>query len=333
MEHTELTLDGLILICLCADLFELKAAKPLSKKQYQRLEEKLRHSLLKRPIGLLSCDSQEMKIQLALNDDEVQQIQERLALLTQTISTIAYYQTKGIEVVTKYESIYPTSLVNNLKKEAPLILFYSGDFSLLQEKAISIAGPVHQTEQMSRNTLCVVDKIYHENYHLMTSAHAGCEELGMFHLLNKGGKVILFTSDHLLKKSIEMKRNIQNKQMLMISHRPPESDYDIIESVIRNSYMYALCETNFIIHSELNTGALYFSAIQNLKYRWSKILAIVDDEFYGNAKLVEAGAIPVTMERVTSETTIEQLTNVNKEELKGLVKPSQLSIYEFMEEA
>ena len=70
-----------------------------------------------------------------------------------------------------------------------------------------------------------------------------------------------------------------------------------------------------------------------MKYRWSKILAIVDDEFYGNAKLVEAGAIPVTMERVTSETTIEQLTNVNKEELKGLVKPSQLSIYEFMEEA
>ena len=34
MEHTELTLDGLILICLCADLFELKAAKPLSKKQF-----------------------------------------------------------------------------------------------------------------------------------------------------------------------------------------------------------------------------------------------------------------------------------------------------------
>lgn len=331
MGHTELTLNGLVLLCLCGDVVP-STTKPLSKKQYQRLEDKLKHSLLKQPIGLLNCDSQKMKIQLALNDDEVEQIQARMALLKPMIHAIAHYQARGIEIVTKFESVYPKSLFTNLKKEAPLMLFYSGNFDLIKEKAVSIAGPAHQSEVMQQNTLCVAHKIFDEGYHLMTSAHVGCEQTGMQEFLKLGGKVILFTADNLLKRSLEMKKMIASGQVLLLSHRSPESTYDVIESVIRNSYIYALCETSFIIHSELNTGALYFSAIQNLKYRWSKILAIVDDEFYGNAKLVEAGAIPVTMERIKSQATIEDLTRVNKDEIKDFSATSQMSIFEFMEE-
>ena len=61
------------------------------------------------------------------------------------------------------------------------------------------------------------------------------------------------------------------------------------------------------------------------------MLAIVDDEFYGNAKLVEAGAIPVTMERILSQTTITALLEVSKQEMENMNPMRQLSIFDFME--
>ena len=84
------------------------------------------------------------------------------------------------------------------------------------------------------------------------------------------------------------------------------------------------------MHSEINTGSLWFSAMQNLKYRWSKILAIVDDEFYGNAKLVEAGAIPVTMEKINSDVMINDLIEVTKTEMTLRQEIEQLSIFDFI---
>lgn len=331
MYQDALSLSGLVLICLCADFFS-EEVKPLSSRQYQQLEFKLAHSTLRYPSGLLNYDSQEMIIQLALNEEDVQRIQKRLQLLSKILKVLAYYEARGIHVITKFEDGYPKAFAHRLKKEAPLMLFYSGDLALLQEPMISIAGPVHTNQTMQENTISVVHKIQQEGYHLMTSGHAGCEQIGMLEYLKNNGKVILFAANDLLKRGIEFKKMISSGQMLLLSHRVPEADYDVVESLVRNSYIYALCHTNFIIHSELNTGALYFSAIQNLKHRWSKLLAIVDDEFYGNAKLVEAGAIPVTMEKILSECSIDELMEVSKHQFSDLSDTQQLSIFEFIED-
>ena len=72
--------------------------------------------------------------------------------------------------------------------------------------------------------------------------------------------------------------------------------------------------------------------MQNLKQRWSRILAVVDDDFYSNAKLVEAGAIPVTIEKIKSNCTIEQMTEVSKQMFEENLDNEQISIFDFIEE-
>ena len=332
MRQTVLSLNSLVLLCLYGDFVDSDTA-PLTNAQWNQLEFKLAHSTLKQPSGLLDCPKQEMIIQLVISEDEAEQIIQRLSLIEIVLSKLAVYERHGIGVVTKFEDDYPDVFYQRLKKNAPLILYYCGNYHLLSQGAVSIAGPVHSTKQMNVNTRHVVDKIYQEGYHLMTSGHQGSEMIGLVHQLRLGGHVILFAANDLIKKQYEFSKFVRNQRMLIISHRKPDSEYDVVESVIRNSYIYALCTTNFVIHSELNTGALWFSAMQNLKHRWSKMLAIVDDDFYGNAKLVEAGAIPVTMEKILSDCTIEEMMEVSKQDIGIHQECEQITIFDFIEEA
>lgn len=332
MRQTVLSLNSLVLLCLYGDFIEDSSYPSFTANQWLRLEFKLAHSTLKQASGLLRTSKEEMMIQLALNESDADRIIGRLKLMDRVLKQLSVYEQQGIGVITKYESDYPDTFCQRLKKNAPLILYYSGNYGLLLQDSISLAGPVHPNQQILNNTRRIVEKIANEGYHLMTSGHTGCEYEGMMHQLKSGGHIILFVADHLLKYRMENAKQIRNQRMLLVSHRRPDSEHDIVESVVRNSYIYALCTTNFIVHSELNTGALWFSALQNLKHRWSKILAVVDDEFYGNARLVEAGAIPVTMEKILSDCTIEEMTEVSKQDIGLKQENEQLSIFEFIEE-
>lgn len=331
MRPTVLSLNSLVLLCLCAEFVECET-EPLTAHQFNQLEFKLSHSTLKQPSGLLDCNQEDMQIQLVLTKEEAKQIKQRLTLIHDVIMKLAEYEKKGISVITKLEKDYPDVLFSRLKKHAPLILYYSGKYELLNDPIVSVAGPMNCSEQVLENTKLVVDKINDEGYHLMTSESKGCENSATMHHLKQGGKSIVFVASHLDLRRIEYSKYLKNNQMLIISHRYPECDYDVVEAIIRNSLIYALSQTTFIIHSEVNTGSLWFSAMQNLKQRWSKILAVVDDDFYSNARLVEAGAIPVTIEKIKSRATIEEMTEVSKYMFEDQTDSEQISIFDFIEE-
>lgn len=331
MRPTFLSLNSLVLLCLCAEFVDCET-EPLTAHQFNQLEFKLAHSTLKQPSGLLDCAKEDMQVQLVLTREETNQIVRRLMLIEPVIMKLAYYERKGISVITKLEEDYPAVLFSRLKKHAPLILYYSGEFELLNNPIVSVAGPMNCSDQVLDNTRLVVDKIHQEGYHLMASESKGCENIATMHHLKQGGQAILFVASHLDLRRIEYSKYIKNKQMLLVSHRYPECDYDVVEAIIRNSLIYALSQTSFIIHSEVNTGSLWFSAMQNLKQRWSKILAVVDDDFYSNARLVEAGAIPVTVEKIKSKCTIEQMTEVSKQMFEDDLDNEQISIFDFIEE-
>lgn len=330
MNNVSLTLDSLVLFCLHGDLVKDDLTS-LSMNQWNELEFKLKHSSFKKPSGLLDIEGHDLESELALSSQDVERVKRLLGRMPQVLLMLSQLEKQGISVITKYESHYPRTFFHRLKKNAPLILYYCGDFHLLEDDCISITGPLNASRTMLMNTRQVVDKLIDEGYTLMTSGHKGCEKTSLSHQLRMGGNVVLFAADGLKDKRIEYLRYIKNRRLLIISHRFPDSPYDIVESIIRNSYIYALCTTTFIMHSEINTGSLWFSAMQNLKYRWSKILAIVDDEFYGNAKLVEAGAIPVTMEKINSDVMINDLIEVTKTEMTLRQEIEQLSIFDFID--
>ena len=70
--------------------------------------------------------------------------------------------------------------------------------------------------------------------------------------------------------------------------------------------------------------------MQNFKEKWTRLIAIMDDEFYGNGRLVELGAIGLTMEMIESPLTFTDLLEQIEEEIVEEDPYDQLSIFDFL---
>lgn len=330
MNETNLSLNSIVLLLLHGEFFECDI-KPFSIYQYERLEYQLCHSRLKYPASLIGLDEKELSNYLALDEKEAHDLVGRLQYLEPMLMGLRKLATKGIHLVTKYDAHFPHCLFTRIKKHAPLLLYYCGDYHLLQEPSIGLFGPQKLNQTVLSNTRKIVHKINEEGYHLMTGDVDGVQQNAVSTQLHHNGKVILFTCSNIYALKDTYKKALKQRKILMLSHLLPGTTGDIVEGVVRNSFIYALSDATIIAQSSLSDSALWFSAIQNIKNRWSRVLAVVDEDFYYNAKLVGAGAKPLTMGVLESEATIEEILESNNEE-DTLIEPyTQLSIFDLLE--
>ena len=88
-----------------------------------------------------------------------------------------------------------------------------------------------------------------------------------------------------------------------------------------------------LFRSHINSGAVWFTTIQNFHYHWTKQMVLDDNRYGGNIRLLEMGAIKMSYDDVLSLLTLDQIIEKNevvKEEEEVLV--DQMSIYEFLDE-
>ena len=329
--HTNLSFDSLILLTLCSDIIKRKYPV-LSYKQYQKLELKIKKSSIKRPIHLLNSSKEQLINILKIKEETAVQLILLLDELLLIIKAIALYEKKGILITTIYEENYPKIFKERLNKDNPLILYYSGNYDLLKFPMISVFGPIQSSNLININTELVINKINSEGFLLLSGNNRGVEKKSIDYQLKIGGNVVLLTSHDLFKIKKKYQSYLNNSKMLILSHQSPLAEFEVVEAIIRNNYIYGLAYANIIMYTQYNSGAVWFNAVKNIKYKWCKILSVIDDEFYGGAKLVEAGAIPVTIEQIISDKAINKLIEPCKLEEQKSETFFQLSIFEFMED-
>ncbi len=324
-----LTLDSLALLLYCSELYDCDET-PLTTKQWYYLEKKLRQSPLKRPAALLGLDD----VNIAMNLEIDEALALKLANMNQCIRSLLYQlekmETLGIYVTTKYEDSYPAVLKKKMKRKMPLILYYSGDINLLNSEMIYVSGPIKSNKNIDVNTRAIVQKIYQENYTLISSGSRGVEKLSIRTQIKNGGKVVNFVCGNLLKESQGFTKPIRTGQMLLLSARHPFASFDLSEAIDRNQYIYCMSQLVIVVYSQINAGATWLSAILNMSSHWTRLAAVVDDEFYGNARLIELGACPLTMEMIKSDVPLMEMCEQTEVEEKQPVLYDQLSIYDFL---
>lgn len=332
MNTTQLSLNSLVLLLLHGEFFDCEI-KPLTTTQYERLEYQLSHSRLKEPAGLLGIKESELATYLALDEKEAEDLTIRLSKLEAMLVGLRQLEMQGIHLVTKYEQHFPHALFSRIKKHAPLILYYTGDYDLLSEPSIGVFGPQKLNSVVLENTRKIIRKINDEGYHLMTGDVDGVQDLAISTQLHHNGKVVLFSCRDMNELKGQYKKALKQRKLLIISHLLPGRCGDIVEGVVRNSFIYALSDATIIAQSSLSDSALWFSAIQNIKNRWSRVLAVVDEDFYYNAKLVGVGAKPLTMGVLESDASIEEILERSTEEEMMAEPYTQLSIFDLLEES
>lgn len=324
-----LSLDSIALLLFVERIYHCDE-EPITYKDWLLLETKLKKTALKRPAGLFGLSEEVLKLHLADYPELASKIARLSVYLPNLLQQLEKLESLGISITTKYEENYPYRLKTKIKKDRlPLVIYYSGDFTLVNNPLVYVTAPNEINKVVKNNTKEVVLKLGNENYTLITTGSRGAETVAIQTQLKNGGKVVYFTTDNAYKVMKEYKKYVKNGQMLIMSSKHPYAQFDLVTAIDRNEYIYTMSEFAIVVYSKINQGATWLGAITNLLKGWCPLAVIMDDEFYGNARLVELGATSVTMDILKLDTPLKDLC-IKEEEEQEVVVYDQLSIYDFL---
>lgn len=332
MMKIQLNLDSIAVLLFCGDLVVDNTA-PLSQDEWWDVERKLRNASKKTPSKLFGMNRDTMVQILGIDEYIAYKLMARKETLNDLMFALANLENEGIYITTKYEDNYPKNLTTTLKKRAPLYLYYVGDLTMTENHMVSVVGPQSLEKKLNSFTRNTVTKIFDEEKVLVVNGTKGTDAYALKVFMQLGGKVVCFVSDHMFDKKKTYAKAIKEGRLVLISAVDPFAYFNVTNALDRNIYVCGLSDLQIVTATHINSGGVWFTTIQNFHYHWTKQMVLDDDNYNGNIRLLEMGAVKVTYEDMLSLLTLDQIVEKNavvEEEEEILI--DQMSIYEFLDE-
>ena len=328
----QLNLDSLAVLLFCGDLVVDNTAA-LTQDEWLTVERKLKSSSRKTPSKLFGMNKDTLIDILGIEEYIAYKMMARLKTVNDLLFALANLENEGISLTTKYEENYPKVLTSKLKKRAPLYLYYVGDLSIVDNHMVSVVGPQELEKKLNTYTKNIVTKIYDEEKVLVANGTKGTDAYALKTFLGLGGKAICFVSDHMFDKKKTYSKHIKEGRLLLLSAVDPFAYFNVTNALDRNIYVCGLSDVQIITATHINSGAVWFTTIQNFHYHWTKQMVLDDSRYSGNIRLLEMGAIKISYDDILSLLTLDQIIEKNevvKEAEEILI--DQMSIFEFLDE-
>jgi len=310
---SNLSQDSLAILMLCTDLGLGPGTegnnKPYTLAKWNELSEKIRNSSLKTPSALLGVEPQTIQRELNLNDEETKKISFLISRGVTLAIQLESLTSSGIKVTTRVETNYPERFRKILKEYSPPVLYYCGDLSISNRKAIAIVGSrsadkVGQEFANYLATACVK-----EGYAVVSGGAKGIDSIAEEAALLGNGYVISIMASGLKSRIKEksVREAIVRKRLLILSSVTPSglSHYKttaktaklmfIANAMERNKFVYALSLYAVAVSSDNGVGGTWAGATENLKKGWVPLFARIGNSSpEGNQILVDKmGALPL----------------------------------------
>ena len=241
---------------------------------------------------------------------------------------------QGIEIVNVMEQFaYPKTLKENLKKDAPIVIYTKGNADLLNKNSIAIVGS-RKCSNRSLDFTETIAKIAVDQKSVIVSGFAkGIDKQALDSALKYKGQSII-----VLPQGIETYKNktyyaaIVKGDVLVISTYHPKVPWSVGLAMDRNKIIYGLAKEIYVAESG-ESGGTWEGVLSGLK-RGSKVFVRVatNDEKNANNILINKGAIPVDMTGKIIETDISSHPTVQKPELEDIdIKKQDYSDNELVE--
>lgn len=281
-----------ILLCSYIGINKEDTTKPFSLGEWNRFLDKVIDMKLD-PSVVLRKDL-DILAQLKYNSSEIERIKKLVSRGGAVAFEINDLASKGIEVITLFDTDYPILLKRKLKRKTPPILFYAGDINLAKKIGIAVVGSRNVDQAGMEFTRELVSRAAEERLVVYSGGAKGVDTISEISAIENGSAVVSFIADSLIAKikRKEVLKNILQQKLLLISDVKPEAGFSVARAMNRNKYIYAAAYGAFIVSSDYNKGGTWAGAIENIKNDWTKEFVWNHKEYYGNLKLIEKGAIP-----------------------------------------
>ena len=215
-------------------------------------------------------------------------------MIERYIPVLEKYEDMGITTYFDYD--YPQLLCQI--KNPPLVLYYRGEISVLQNRCIAVVGTRSATEKGKYHARSFAREIAAQGYTVVGGLSAGIETAAHIGAMSTGATCAVLAS------GIDVVYPSENKELynkicengVVISEHMPGARTGKYAIPLRNRIISGLCESVLLIEAPEKSGTL---TIINHAVDQNRDVYVLDDkstsyEFSGNRMLIQDGAAAVT---------------------------------------
>ncbi len=223
---------------------------------------------------------------------------------------------QGYEIIPVAHENYPKLLKENLKYNAPTVIYIKGNKSLLQEPSIAIVGSRNADTTSLSFTDNIAKKAANENKVVVSGFAKGVDRQALDSAVGANGKSIIVLPQGIMTFASGFKqyfKHIAQGRALVMSTFAPKAPWSVEFAMARNSIIYGMASEIFVAQSD-DKGGTWSGVIDGLRRKRPIFVRYPDtDEKNANLLLIQKGAAAVDMNG--------EVLHLSAEEQKG---PEQL---------
>ena len=211
--------------------------------------------------------------------------QQVLRLLSQEQLLDAYLRRAkktGCGVLTRLSDAYPQVLRTRLGPEAPVCLWYQGDFTIFDSPRISLVGNRELRERNAAFAREAGRQAAKQGFALVSGNARGADRMAQDACLAAGGKVISVLAD-------ELTAHTSNDNILYLSEDSFDLPFSSPRALSRNRIIHALSPAVLVAQCDETRGGTWAGTQRNLRQGWSKVCCF-SEEAQGTQALIQMGA-------------------------------------------
>lgn len=244
------------------------------------------------------CNSQQIMCSLGIQQEVAKNIyesKERALFLQEQLSE------NGINMCWIEDSDYPVGLKNLSMGNIPAILFYKGNYDLVNKKSVGFTGSRKVSDSGIRITDSSSRQLSSEGIVIVSGYAKGVDITAHRAALQSGGSTIFVIVEGIMKNRIksELKELLNEKNHLFISQFSPNLTWSAANAMKRNNTIIGLSDAMIMIESGMD-GGTFNAGEQSLKNK--KPLFVVEygvskPSAEGNAFFLRQGGMPIRSDK------------------------------------
>ena len=258
---------------------------------------------------------------VGLNEIEKIQFEEARTQLANNSFLVDELMAQGYDILPMTHENYPKLLKNNLKFNAPTVIYTKGNKMLLQEPSIAIVGSRSADMKSLIFTDNIAKKATADNKVVVSGFAKGVDRQALDSAVEANGKSIIVLPQGIMTFGSGFKqyfKHIAQGRVLVMSSFAPKAPWSVEFAMARNPIIYGMASEIFVAQSD-DKGGTWSGVIDGLrKKRLIYVRYPEKNEKNANLLLIQKGAsaVDITGSALTlsseEQKTPEQL---NKEKL------------------
>ena len=269
-------------------------------------------------------DKKEWRNIFAFTDNELADIESAKRDLPRLAFIAEQLQNEGFQIIPVNSPGYPAVLKENLKmKGSPPVLYIKGRKGLLQDDAVAVVGSRSAGKTALDFTDRVARKSVKESKVVVSGFAKGVDRQALDSAIAAHGKSIIVLPQGILTFQSGFKKYyepIVNGDLLVLSTFFPKAGWDVGLAMARNAYIYGLAGEIYVAETD-SKGGTWEGAMDGLRRHRTVYVRIPEPgETNANRKLIDLGAVPVSMDGVVmnlgGESSVELFEQTRSHDVK-----------------